>query len=203
MVAFARGNEPGNLPRWALAEFRKTAPGISASRDAPVAPPTVTRSSSYWECTDGETILTVDLRGNASYRRIPGWVPDPPADGGAPGALWAATLTQLGSFSGPGGWRRRGFPPSGLTFSSAAVKRETLLLAKVPAGAIHEMRGRTIVRLFGMDESVPGSFRPSSTPTAPCSASISPWRMLPPRTSATSRSWPAPRPRGGRRTRSP
>ncbi len=65
--------------------FAKEVPGISAPRKAPGKPPAVTGSSSYWECTDGETILTVDLRGNASYRKVPGWLPCPPDEGGAPG----------------------------------------------------------------------------------------------------------------------
>ena len=114
----ARRNDPGNVPRRALEVFRREVPGISAPREAPGAPPAVTGSSSYWECTDGETILTVDLRGNASYRKVPGWVPYPPDEGGAPGRPRAAARMKRGSSSGPDGWRRRGFPPSGWALSS-------------------------------------------------------------------------------------
>ena len=147
-----RRNEPGNVPRMALATFRKEVPEISPSRDAPGKPPTVTRSPSYWECTDGETILTVDLRGNASYRRIPGWVPDPPNEGAVPGRPIGNGPDAAGLIQRT---RRLAAPwvaAERLGLLKPAVKRETLLLAKLPGGAISEMRGRTIVRLIGLED---------------------------------------------------
>ena len=60
---------------------------------------------------------------------------------GARAALRAPARMKRGSSSGPGGWRRRGFPPTALGSLKPAVKRETLLLAKLPAGADHRDAG--------------------------------------------------------------
>ena len=116
----------------------------------PGVPPAVTGSSSYWECTDGETILTVDLRGNASYRKVPGWVPCPPDEGGRPGAL-RSSPDEAGLVQRTRRLAASWLPAERLGSLKPAVKRETLLLAKLPGGAISEMRGRTIVRFLGQD----------------------------------------------------
>jgi hypothetical protein len=158
---------PGDMPRKALQEFRKEVPGISASSDALRVAPTVTGSPSYWECRDGETILTVDLRGNASYRKAVGWSMNPStgtrASGrSAHGALDEAELirrTQQLATSCLSTDRVRSLKP--------AVKRETLLLARIPRGRITEMPGRAIVRLLGQDDDTgffQAVFDPTGTP---------------------------------------
>ena len=127
---------------------------MSASRDTPGALATVAGSPSYWECTDGETILTVDLRGNTSFRKTPEWVPDPPDEGAAPASPVGSGPDEAGLVQ-----RTRRLAASWLStgrlssLKQQVVKRETLLLAKLPADEITEMRGRTIVRLIRQDVS--------------------------------------------------
>ena len=77
---------PADIPRKIFEEFRKKAPGISASSVASRNSATVTAYPSHWECGDGQTLLTLDVRGNASYRKTAGWSPNPPGNNADPGA---------------------------------------------------------------------------------------------------------------------
>ena len=76
---------PADIPRKIFEEFRKKAPGISASSKASRNSATVTAYPSHWECGDGQTLLTLDVRGNASYRKTAGWSPNPPGNNADPG----------------------------------------------------------------------------------------------------------------------
>jgi hypothetical protein len=147
------------VPRKAFQEFRREAPGISASSEAARTAPTVTGNPSYWECSDGETILTVDLRGNASYTKALGWSPNPPSGDPDPSRRASSAPDQAGLIQ-----RTRQLAMSWLAAEKVrslkpAVKRETLLLAQMPDGNITDMPGRTIVRLLGQDEIGTGHFQ--------------------------------------------
>jgi hypothetical protein len=150
---------PADIPRKLFEEFRKDAPGISASSEAPRNSATVTAYPSYWECGDGQTLLTVDVRGNASYRKTAVWSPNPPGTKADPlrpassGLDEAKLIEKTRQLSKP--WLSADTERS----LTAVVKRETILLALVPDGQINEMAGRTLVRLRGQDEFDTGYFQ--------------------------------------------
>jgi hypothetical protein len=130
----------------AFDEFKRAAPEMSAGAATGSTSPKVTASGSFWQCSDGETTLTVDLWGNASYRRINGWVPKLPAVAKGAGSLASSVpddtlIEKARQLATP--W----LSAEQLRAPEPAVKRETVLLAQVPAGAIREMPGRTIVRV--------------------------------------------------------
>ena len=156
---------PADIPRKIFEEFRKKAPGISALSKASRNSATVTAYPSHWECRDGQTLLTVDVRGNASYRKTAGWSPNPPgtnADPGRPassGLDEAKLIEKTRQLAKP--WISADFERS----LTPAVKRETVLLALVPDGQITEMPGRTIVRLRGENELDTGYFQAVFDPT--------------------------------------
>ena len=51
-----------SFARAAFAEFQKKAPEMSAATGATRTSPTVTGHLAFWQCSDGKTTLTVDLR---------------------------------------------------------------------------------------------------------------------------------------------
>ena len=73
----------GDVARDAFGEFQKQAREMSAPSKAPRTAPTITAHPTFWQCSDGETTLTVDLRGNACYARVRGWSPETPPGGKA------------------------------------------------------------------------------------------------------------------------
>jgi hypothetical protein len=154
----ASGNEvPDDMARNAFQEFQKHVSELSAAGKAR-AEPVVAGHPSYWQCSDGHTTLAVDLRGNAAYKLVKGWSPNLLAGGKAssraarhlPGAALVEKTRQLAS-----PW----LSADVLRSLQPAIKRETLLLARVPAGAIAEKQGRTIVRLLAPGEIDQGYFQ--------------------------------------------
>jgi hypothetical protein len=132
---------------------------MSAPSKAPQTAPTVTEHPSFWQCSDTESSLTVDLRGNASYKRRREWLPEAPPGGRASSRRPNLPLDE-GSFIQKA--RQLASPwVSGEQLRSLkpAIKRETLLLAKLPAGTITELPGRTIIRLLGPDDIGGGAFQ--------------------------------------------
>jgi hypothetical protein len=142
----------GEVIRNAFKEFQKQTSDLSVSSKAAGASLMVTAKPTYWQCSDGETTLSVDLRGNASYRRVHNWIPSEPPGGRASGRPVshfpdeAALIQRTREFAKP--WldtdQMRSLKP--------AVKRETLLLAQTPRGPITETLGRTIIRLLKQGE---------------------------------------------------
>ena len=159
-----------------LPNSRKKAPEMSAATGATRTSPTVTGHLAFWQCSDGKTTLTVDLRGNASYSGVRSWSPEASPE--------ATTLSHPASRVTDDGalvQKTRHLAAAWLLadeFRSAkpAIKRETLLLAKLPAGKITELAdGRSSDSLDPMTLGT-GTFKPYSIPTAACCASISPLR---------------------------
>jgi hypothetical protein len=148
-----------SVARDAFAEFQKKAPEMSAGTGASQTSPKVTGHLAFWQCGDGRTTLTVDLRGNASYSRVRGWSPEaspeattlrrPASRVTDDGALVQKTR-QLAA-----AW----LSADDLRSTKSAVKRETLLLAKLPGGKITETQGRAVVRLIGPDDIGDGCFQ--------------------------------------------
>jgi hypothetical protein len=149
----------------AFQRFQKQAAEMSAHGKARRTAPAFTAHRAFWQCSDGETTLTVDLRGNASYKRVRGWLPEAPpgrkASSGHPNrSLDDSSLIQkTRQLASP--W----LPEEELRTLKPALKRETLLLAKPPAGTITELPGRTIIRLLGPDDIGGGSFQAVFDPT--------------------------------------
>lgn len=149
----------GDIARQAFGEFQKQAPDLSATSNTPKTEPTVTEHMTFWECSDGETTLRVDLRGNACYSRVRGWLPEvPPGSKSAKGPANPtldddALVQRTRQLAAP--WLSNDVVGS----VKPIIKRETLLLAQLPGGKIAEIPGRTIVRLFGPDDIGYGSFQ--------------------------------------------
>lgn len=147
-------NSAGEVARDAFGEFQRQAPEMSLAGNAPRAAPMLAAHATFWRCTDGETSLTIDLRGNASYARVAGWSPG--AAGGNASSRPAdnnALVRKTRELATP--WLSADTTRS----TKAVLKRETLLLAELPAGALAEVPGRTIVRLTGPNDIGEGSFQ--------------------------------------------
>ena len=101
----------------------------------------------------------MDLRGNASYSRVRGWSPEASPE--------ATTLSRPASRVTDDGalvQKTRQLAAAWLSAddlhsTKSAVKRETLLLAKLPGGKITETQGRAVVRLIGPDDIGDGCFQ--------------------------------------------
>jgi hypothetical protein len=155
----------GTVAHGAFRDFQKQSPEMSGTSKVPKKAPAVTVHPSFWQCSDGETALIVDIRGNACYARVDAWSPDvalssdvasrPPSRSIEDGALIQKTR-QLAT-----AW----LTADGLRSAKPAVKRETLLLARLPGGKISEIPGRTIVRLVGPDDIGDGFFQAVFGPT--------------------------------------
>jgi hypothetical protein len=156
---------PADIPRRIFEEFRKEAPGLSASSVASRNSATVMAYPSYWECGDGQTLLTVDVRGNASYRKTAGWSPNPPGNNADPNRPAYSGLDEAKLIEKTRQLAKPWISADSERSLTPAVKRETVLLALVPDGQITEMAGRTIVRLRGGNELDTGYFQAVFDPT--------------------------------------
>jgi hypothetical protein len=147
--------DPGEVARRALEEFRKQFSNTSDPSKSPREAPSLTWNPTFWHCSDGDTELTVDLRGNASCKRQSGWSPGERASGVPPsGSLGDAALVRKTRELAVH-W----LAPDQVRSFNSAVKRETLLLAQLPGGKIAERSGRILVRLTGPDDIGEGSFQ--------------------------------------------
>ncbi len=149
----------GDVARKAFREFQKQSPGMSAPSKAAPTEPVVTPYPSFWRCSDGETTLRVDLRGNACYARDRGWSPEASRVAKASSGLESRSIDENALVQKTRELATPWLSNDELRSAKPALKREILLLAQLPGGKITAIPGRTIIRLVGADDIGYGSFQ--------------------------------------------